>query len=452
MIIVISKKELDSLDSSIFTLNHKICKDIVQDVYPVLKDKPNILITDEYVKENYYLNEEKIVSIMKSIYYLTGIPIVYMTKTLDYISSKYNTDDFIMIINEDMLTYPVMLLDTIIEDTDLSSPIKSNGITLTDGLYKIEKFVNSAKLCTTDTELSQFLNSNLDKVIELNRIFELLKQDNSIMKTQLNTKNATYDNIIEKLKLIEKDNKNLIDKLVTLNIKYDNLYNIHINNKALIDEYNRIYHDLSIYGVYNESAYIKNYINTDKISISKSPVILYIKEYATYELFKEFIIKLPVLLKENLGLLSKVIILENTESIRSVEYGTFTPYTHGLTLNHFLDFDYWVNYGNSHDILSLASNNEASQDLYIVWDRTLLNNDFIIGKNVIHLDLIDSILSCERYKLKPTSCMSKEITPIISMDKYKELLKSEKLLNTVLSNTKIYTELVRIYKNKRSKL
>ena len=449
MVIVLSKTELDSLDSSIFTLNHKICRDIVHDVYPLLKDKPNILITDEYIKENYYLNEEKAISIMKSIYYLTGYPIVYMTKSLDYISSKYNTNDFIVIINEDILTYPVLLLDTIVEETDLTSPIKSQGETLSDGLYDIDKYIKALKVCSTDPELIQYIIANIPSFRKMVKLFELLKQDNTLLKGQLNTKLATYDNMIEKIKLLESKKEELLFKLKETSNNYTTLYNSYINRLALVKEYNRIYQALSIYGVYNESMHIKKFIDTNTISISKAPIIIYLKEYSIFPLFKEFILKFPTLLKENSGLLSKVIVLENTDSIREVEYSKFTPYAHGITLAQFLDYDHWINYGNSFDVLSLIANNEASQDLYIVWDRTYLNNDFVVGKNVLHLNLIETVYYCSNYKLKPNSCVSTETTPIISTEDYKKLMKTERLLHSVLSKTKLYTELFRLYNVKR---
>lgn len=452
MILVLSKKEIDELDSSIFTLNHKICRDIVHDVYPLLKDKPKILITDEYIKENYYLNEEKAISIIKSMYYLTGYPIVYMTKTLDYISSKYNTNEFIVIINEDVLTYPVMLLDNIVENTDLTSPIKSNSETLSDGIYAIDKYTHTLKMCSDDPEIIQYVVTNLPLLKKMIHIFDLLKQDNSILKSQLNTKITTYDNVIEKIKILEEDREKLLSMLKQLSVNYKSLYNSYANKLALVEEYNKIYDALSIYGVYNEAMSIKKFIDTSSINISKAPIILYLKEYSVFPMFKEFILKLPILLKENSGILSKVIVLENSDSIREVEYDNFTPYTHGLILSQFLDYDFWVNYGNPHDILSLISHNEASQDIYIIWDRTYINSDYVVGPNVIHLNLLETVYYCNNYKLKPNSCIAVETTPIISSEKYKGLLKTERLLHSVLSKTKLYTEIVRLYEIKKERL
>lgn len=449
MLLIISRNELNELDTSIFTLNHSICTDIVKEVYPRLANKPKILITGDFVKENYYLNEERLVSLIKSFYFLTGNPVVYMTKTLDYIASKYNTEDYIMIVNEDILTYPVMSLDSIIEDTDLRSHVKTSGITVSDAVYKGNKFLSTLELFTNQSEYTNYLNNHIEDINNIFSLFKVITQDNNLMKKQIAIKSSTYDNLVEKIKLLEDEKLMLLDKIKEISTNYNDLYNTMADTMALLNEYKRIYDSLKIYGVYNESMHLKKYTNTNTISISKHPIVFYIKEYAYQDLFMEFIVRLPKLLKDNYGLLSKVVVLENTDTIREVEYRDFIPYINGVTLAQFIDFDRWINYGNSEDIMNLLAHNEASQDLYVIWDRTNFKNDFIQGNTVSSLAMIDDVSKCDMYKLNPANCISPMTTPLIDRSEYNKLLPNERLLNAVLSNTKLYLQLYRLYTVKR---
>lgn len=449
MLLIVSKSELDKIDTSIFTLNHTICTDIINEVYPKLKNKPRILMTDEFVKENYYLNEEKVVSIIKSIHYLTGYPIVYMTKTLDYISTRYNTEDYLIIVNEDILTYPVMQLDSIIEDTDIDSFIKDTGNTLQDSIIASNKFINTLNLNKEQEEYINYLTRNLKSLNETLSIFEIITRDNSMLKEQLNIKNATTDNLVEKIKYLESINSSLKENIDTLKDSYTELYGTLGDNIALLREYQRIYESLSIYGVYNEANSINRIVNTDRIVINKAPVIIYIKEVEYQKMFKEFISRIPSLFKTNLGLLTKVVVLENTNTKRISEYTDYNTYIHGITLESFIDKDRWINFGTPYDLLHLLSTNESSYDLYIVWDRTLNINNYVKGHNVANITMLEDVSKHTQYNVPKENIISTETTPIIEEDKFKELNNNERLINAMLANTSLYKELNNLYIKKK---
>lgn len=448
MHILLSRSELDKLDTSIFTLNHTICTDLEKDVYPKLMSKPKVLITDEFVRENYYLNEEKIVSIMRSISFLTGIPVVYMTKTLDYIASKYNTEDSIIVVNEDILTYPVMNLDSIIDDTELKTHIKASGRTMHDVTHEMNKLLDSLKLFENEDDYINYIVNNLDSFRELFSLFEVINQDNVLMKEQIRLKASTTDNLVEKVKYLEEEKIALIENINKISMDYNEMYNASSNTYALLKEYMTIYNSLSMYGIHNESMHIKKYVDTNSIKISKPPIFLYIKEYDYQPLFKELLLRIPTLMKDNYGILSKVVVLDNADTIREREYIDFMPFVNGITLGQFIDFDSWVNYGNPFDILNLLAHNEASFDLYIVWDRTGFKSNSIQGDRVVTLAMLENLTRCDLYKLKPNNCISSKNTPIVDVKEYRRLESNERLLNTVLANSTLYLELYNLYKSK----
>lgn len=304
---------------------------------------------------------------------------VYYNKEL----SKLNTEEIIDIFNERKIPMSNRKVDN---DETVRSKIITRANDLVD---ELQNTLTEYKDFEKNNAFKSIVMKNMRLVCDLVIAYQYLKQEIAESNKESRLDKIEIEKLSENLKEVKQQNYSLTKGLKELEENRTEMFNSLVQVQSM---YNSLVDSLKdIVNINDINSLLAKSVDADRY-LGRAPLIIYFKEYTPVSYFTTFLKHFSSLLSQSVAL-SKVVVIENDNNTTRIPLYLEKDYvylTDGTEMERMV-LGNLVTCGNNLKLINYLIQNSLKLDILLLYDRTGVNYDLVVGQNVIKFHLLKNM-------------------------------------------------------------